>query len=109
MIEENVINWIDLGETKQPLDIYGEKHKMYFFQLMKTMKIKSNSIFSLDLILQLIFFIQMATLNIYGISDFVSTEKDYFLIVFQYLSKVFLLYDIADSSSTYTILIVITF
>ena len=109
MIEENVINWIDLGETKQPLDIYGEKHKMYFFQLMKTMKIKSNSISSLDLILQLIFFIQMATLNIYGISDFVSTEKDYFLIVFQYLSKVFLLYDIADSSSTYTILIVITF
>ena len=109
MIEENVINWIDLGETKQPLDIYGETHKMNFFKLMKTMKITNNSISSLDLILQLIFFIQMATLNIYGISDFVTTEKDYFLIVFQYLSKVFLLYDIADSSSTYTILIVITF
>ena len=109
MIEENVINWIDLGETKQPLDIYGDTHKMNFFKLMKTMKITSNSLFSLDLILQLIFFIQMATLNIYGISDFVTTEKDYFLIVFQYLSKVFLLYDIADSSSTYTILIVITF
>ena len=109
MIEENVINWIDLGETKQPLDIYGQTHKMNFFKLMKTMKISNNSLSSLDQILQLISFIQIAILNIYGISDYVTTDKDYFLIIFQYLSKVFLLYDIADSSSTYIILIVIAF
>ena len=109
MIEENVINWIDLGETKQPLDIYGQKTKMNFFKLLKTIKLTNKSLSSLDLLLQIVFFIQVVSLDIYGISEYVSTERDYFLIVFKYLSKVFLLYDIADSSLTYTILIILTF
>ena len=109
MIEENVINWIDLGETKQPLDIYGEKHKMNFFKLMMTIKMQNQLFSSFDLLLQIIFFIQIATLNIYGIADKVEKDNDYFLIIFKYLSKAFLLYDIADSSLTYTILIIIIF
>ena len=109
MIEENVINWIDLGEAKQPLDIYGEKYKMNFFKLMRLIKIHNKSFASLDLLLQVFFFIQIATLNLFGISDKIETDNDYFLIIFNYLSKVFLLYDIADTSSTYSILIIITF
>ena len=109
MIEENVINWIDLGETKQPLDIYGEKYKMNFFKLMMTIKLNNKSISSLDLILQIIFFIQFLTLDLYGITDKVDADKDYFLIIFKYLSNVFLIYDIADSSLTYTVLVIISF
>ena len=109
MIEENVINWIDLGEAKQPLDIYGEKHKMFFFKLMMTIKSQNKSFGFLDLLLQVIFFIQIGTLNIYGVSDKVEEDNDYFLIIFKYLSKVFLLYNIAESYLTYIILIIITF
>ena len=109
MIEENVINWIDLGEAKQPLDIYGEKYKMNFFKLMRLIKMHNQSFTSLDLLLQLFFFIQLATLNLYGISDIIEADNDYFLIIFNYLSKVFLLYDIADSYLTYSIIIIVTF
>ena len=109
MIEKNVINWVDLGEAKQPLDIYGEKHKKFFFKLLMTIKSQNKSFGFLDLFLQVIFFIQVATLNIYGVTDKVEEDNDYFLIVFKYLSKVFLVYNIADSSLSYTVLMIITF
>ena len=109
MIEENVINWVDLGEAKQPLDIYGEKHKKFFFKLLMTIKSQNKSFGFLDLLLQVVFFIQVATLNIYGVIDKVEEDNDYILIVFKYLSKVFLVYNIADSSSSYIVLMIITF
>ena len=104
MIEENVINWIDLGEAKQPLDIYGEKIKMEFFKLMKTIKSENKSFAALDYLLQIIFFFQIASLTLYGFPD---QSNDYIIILFKYLSKVFLLYELADSSTTYITLVVI--
>ena len=106
MIEENVINWIDLGEAKQPLDIYGEKIKMLFFKLMLTIKSENKSFGALDYLFQIIFFFQIASLTLYGFS---AQSNDYVIILFKYLSKVFLLYELADSSTTYITLVVIIF
>ena len=109
MIEENVINWIDLGEAKQPLDIYGEKYKKNFFKLMITLKAHNKSFNSLYFLLQILFFIQICTLNAFGMTETKLAESDYFLIIFKYLSKAFLLYNIANSYMTYIILVIITF
>ena len=106
MIEENVINWIDLGEAKQPLDIYGQRIKMEFFKLMMTIKSENKSFGALDYIFQIIFFFQIASLILYGFS---SQSNDYVIILFKYLSKVFLLYELADSSTTYITIVVIVF
>jgi len=106
MIEENVINWIDLGEAKQPLDIYGEKIKMEFFKLMHIIKSENKSFGALDYIFQIIFFFQIASLSLYGFS---SQSNDYIIILFKYISKVLLLYELADSSTIYITMVVIIF
>ena len=109
MIEENVINWIDLGEAKQPLSIYGQKIKMNFFKLLKTMKTYNNSFSALDYIFQFFYLLQLITLSLYGIQGY-DVKDDYYLNgIYQYLSKVFLLSDIATDSLTYSVLLIIVF
>lgn len=78
MIEENVINWIDLGEAKQPLSIYGQKIKMNFFKLLKTMKTYNNSFSALDYIFQFFYLLQLITLSLYGIQGY-DVKDDYYL------------------------------
>ena len=34
MIESNIINWIDLGDSMQSLDIYGKKKMIKFFNFI---------------------------------------------------------------------------
>ena len=109
MIEENVINWIDLGEAKQPLSIYGQKLKMNFFKLLKIMKTYNNSLASLDYIFQFFYFLQLLTLSLYGIHGY-KEDNDYYLnSIYDYLSSIFLLSDIASDSSTYSILLIFIF
>ena len=106
MIEENFINWIDLGEAKQPLDIYGENYKMQYFKLLMNIKSQNKSFSSFDLLFQVIFFLQVLSLSLYGFFD---EKNDFYIIVFKYLSKVILLYEIADSFWTYLTLLIIIF
>lgn len=109
MIEENVINWIDLGEAKQPLSIYGQKFKMNFFKLLKMMKSYNNSFASLDYIFQFFFLFQLLTLSLYGIHGYETSDNYYLNNIYEYLSKVFLLSDIATDSLTYSVLLIIIF
>ena len=107
MIEENVINWIDLGETKQPLDIYGQKLKMNFFKLFKLIKSYNNDFTSLNYIFHFFNFFQLLTLSLYGIYGYKEGDDYYLKNIYAYLSKVFLLSNIAKDSSTYSILLII--
>ena len=109
MIEENVINWIDLGEAKQPLSIYGQKIKMNFFKLLMKMKTYNHSFPALDYIFQFFYLFQILTLCLYGISGYEEKESYYLNGIYKYLSKVFLLSDIASSTLTYLILVIIVF
>ena len=109
MIEENVINWIDLGEAKQPLSIYGQKLKMNFFKLLKTMKSYNNYFASLDYIFQFFYLLQLLTLSLYGIYGYKESDNYYLKNIYEYLSKVFLLSEIASDSLTYSILLIIIF
>ena len=109
MIEENVINWIDLGEAKQPLSIYGHKFKMNFFKLLKIMKTYNNYFASLDYIFQFFYLFQLITLSLYGIHGYEEKDNYYLKNIYQYLSKIFLLSDIASDSLTYSVLLIIIF
>ena len=37
MIESNIINWIDLGDSIQYLDVYGKKKIVKIFNLMRVL------------------------------------------------------------------------
>ena len=37
MIESNIINWIDLGDSMQSLDIYGKKKMIKFFNFIRVL------------------------------------------------------------------------
>ena len=46
MIESNIINWIDLGDSMQNLDVYSKKKLVKFFNLMRVLlSYKTFSIF----------------------------------------------------------------
>ena len=57
MIESNIINWIDLGDAMQNLDVYSKKKLVKFFNLIRILlNYKSFSIF-FYFILQFFFFL----------------------------------------------------
>ena len=48
MIESNIINWIDLGDSMQNLDVYGHKKWIHFFNVLRVLVgFKSFSVFFL--------------------------------------------------------------
>ena len=56
MIEDNVINYIDLGESMQNLDVYSKKGLIFFFKIFEIMlsyKVNNQIIF---ILLKIIFF-----------------------------------------------------
>ncbi len=63
MIEDNVINYIDLGESMQNLDVYSKKGLIFFFKIFEIMlsyKVNNQIIF---ILLKIIFFLQVITIS----------------------------------------------
>ena len=63
MIESNIINWIDLGDSMQNLDVYSKKKLVKFFNFMRVLlSYKTFSIFFF-LILKFFFFSSINDVN----------------------------------------------
>ena len=96
MIESNVIEWLDFGDSAQKLDIFTHPHLLkifYFFQNL----INYNSFPSFQLVLQIIQFIQL-----YSIASYFSDEKnDVIIEILFYLKSVILFYDLIDTKKIY--------
>ena len=63
MIEDNIINYIDLGETMQNLDVYSKKRLIFFFKIFEIMlsyKVNSQLTF---ILLKIIFFLQIIVVS----------------------------------------------
>ena len=97
MIESNVIEWLDFGDSAQKLDIFTHPQLLkifYFFQNL----INYNSFpSSFQLVLQIIQFLQL-----YSIASYFSDEKnDVIIEIFFYLKSVILFYDLIDTKKIY--------
>ena len=69
MIEDNVIDYIDLGESMQNLDIYSKKGLLILFKIFETMlsyKVNSQITF---IMLKIIFFLQIITFSSISIPE----------------------------------------
>ena len=103
MIESNIINWIDLGDSMQNLDVYAKKKLIKFFNFMRVLlSYKLFSIF-LYLILKFFFFVQLMMLTIVSIKD----PKDHFITILKYLSKVIFIQEIVDDKKSYQIALIL--
>ena len=56
MIEERIIEWIDLGDTMQKIDIYQKKRLLYFFKFHYLLIKHGIASEIVDIIFQFIFF-----------------------------------------------------
>ena len=103
MIESNIINWIDLGDSMQNLDVYSKKKLVKFFNFMRVvLSYKTFSIFFF-LILKFFFFLQLMMLTIVNIKE----EKDHYITILKYISKVIFIQEIVDDKSSYEIAVIL--
>ena len=104
MIEENIIEWLELGDSIQKIDIFNGKKSIFFYKI--NFLINQSSIFSQYIYFLIIFFYfaQIWELNIFK----VDVEGDGLLEIIKYLEKIFLLRELITDFKTYLILLIIS-
>ena len=103
MIESNIINWIDLGDSMQNLDVYGHKKWLHFFNIMRVLVgYKTFSVF-FYIILKFFFFLQIIMLTLANIND----DNDSAVEVLKYISKVILVQEIVTDKESYKICVIV--
>ena len=97
MIESNVIEWLDFGDSAQKLDIFTHPQLLKFFYFFQNLINYNSFPFSFMLALQIIQFLQL-----YSIASYFSDEKnDVIIEILFYLKSVILFYDLIDTKKIY--------
>ena len=103
MIESNIINWIELGDSMQKLDVYGKKKMVTLFNFLRILMTYNSFSTTFFIILHFIFFIQLTMLCLVGIKD----DGDILVRVFKTLNDIFLFQDIITNATSYKVAIII--
>ena len=103
-MEENILKWIEVGDTIQKLDIYNNKFRTsgfkVFYNISKNMYISEY----LHYLLIILFFAQMWVLNISGSN----IENDRILKIIEFIKPILLFEKVIDREKTYeTVLIIV--
>ena len=103
MIESNIINWIELGDSMQKLDVYGKKKMITLFNFLRILMIYNSFNTTFFIILHFIFFTQLAMLCLLDVSP----ENDWIVKIFLLFKDIFLFEDIIHNSLGYKIALII--
>ena len=108
MIESNIIEWLDFGDSAQNLDAYAKKSLIHLFRLFRALLKTGNFPIIIHVIFILIYFIQICTISLIN----VSTEKEFLIDILYYLRNVTILFENIESITSYknmfiTILVII--
>ena len=103
MIESNIINWIELGDSMQKLDVYGKKKMVTLFNFLRILMTYNSFSTTFFIILHFIFFIQLAMLCLVGVHN----DGDILVKVFKTLNDIFLFQDIIKGATSYKVAIII--
>ena len=97
MIESNLIEWLDFGDSTQNLDVFSKRKLIPFFRFFKY--ILKNGTFPKELNIFFIFlsFLQICSLSLIN----VSAEKEFLLDILNYIKSISLLYEVISSSLSY--------
>ena len=95
MIESNVIDWLDFGDSAQNIDVYSKTKLLRFFRFCRALIKNKNFPASIYAIFIAIFFLQLWTMTIIS----VPYEGDLILEIIDYLKKVIVFYEIINEST----------
>ena len=87
MIESNIIEWLDFGDSAINLDVYSKKIFLPFFRFFRILLKNKNIPIMIDHIFTLLYFFQIWTINLLNVPP----EKEFLLEIINYLKKVTLL------------------
>ena len=97
MIESNIIEWLDFGESIQKIDVYSKINILNIFRLYREL-LKNKFPILLDILLMILSFSQILCLT----SFFVSKEGEIIIEIFNYLKNVFILSNIINNKNFVT-------
>ena len=95
MIEERIIEWLDLGDSVQKIDLYERPKLMKYFQYHHLLIKHGINSESFDIFFYLIYFLQIISLSAINIDK----KDDLILEVFKYFEKVILPYEFMKESN----------
>ena len=84
MIEEKIIEWLDLGDSVQKIDLYERPKLIKYFQYFRSLIKYGVNSETFDIILHLIGFLQIISLSAINIDE----KDDLILEVFKYFEKI---------------------
>ena len=105
MIESNIIEWLDFGDSAQVIDIYSKKNQLIIFKFMRTLIKNKNFSIIIYIIFILLFFFQIWIICLINISF----EKEFFLEILNYLKNIFVLFELVTNASSYKNIFIILF
>ena len=97
MIESNVIEWLDFGDSAQNIDIYSRTKTLFFFRFFRGVIKNKPFPILINILFMILFFFQIWTLNIIS----VPSKDDLILDIFDYLKRVIAFYDLIIDELTY--------
>ena len=98
MIESNVIEWLDFGDSAQNIDIYSRKKALFFFRFFRGIIKNKPFPILINILFMIIFFFQIWTMNILS----VPSKDDLILEIFDYLKRVIAFYELIIDEPTYS-------
>ena len=109
MLEKNALEWLDMGEGLEKLDIYKNNKISYIYTFFKILLKENDFPLYFYILLQIVFYLQLLCI-IFLENDNNNYSKDYLIYMIFYISKVFLPQLIINNSDSFKIImIIITF
>ena len=106
MAEKNILDWLDLGEGLEKIDLYKKERFITFSRFFKLVLEGDGVSLTFYLVLQSLFYIQICCISLFQTNI---SSQDYLLYIFKYISEIFLLEEIVDDYNKFLIsLIIIT-
>ena len=104
MIEKNVIDWLDLGEGLEKIDIHKSNNAAIFCKFFKSVMKGNKFTLSFYFLIQVIFFIQICCISLRGVEIL---SNDYLVYFFQVISNIFLPQHNIKTYNVYRIIMII--
>ena len=104
MIEERIIDWLDLGDSVQKIDLYERPKLLKYFQNQHLLLKHGINSVTFDIIFYIIYFLQIICLSTININE----KDDIILEVVKYFEKIILPYQFIETTNNlYTIFSII--
>ena len=96
MIESNIIEWLDFGDSIQKIDAYSRPTILFFFGFFRVL-LKYRISYLIEIILMIIYFIQLLCIS----SSFIDKKGETIIQIFDYYKNIFVVSNLISSNQKY--------